>query len=636
MSNFQNVFYLHATLTPPGIIFDIGGKIIEDLGINEKDFLGKNFSQISFWEHSEVVSQNIHNSLNLARTGENLELETTLKYESAKLSTIKANFTPVFNEQKQVEKIFFSAVDVSEYIKEINFHKIRNERFLFAAESAEVGLWFWQTENEEIFTTPFCNKLYGLMPNEVMTFQRFIEKIYREDVAVVEEAFNNSQTNLGDYNVKYRIRLESDSMRWLSVHGKTFSEEGNSMVMMGSVRDITHQKLSDERLQKLYEIEKNAKAEVEEANLQKDHFLAIVSHELRSPLQTILGWAKILLSNEIDKETRQKALETIENSAKLQAKLISDLVDSSKVISGKLDFSVETLNLSKLVDSVYQSQKPLANEKNINFVLENIDGLEINGDSVRLQQAITNLVSNAIKFTPLGGTVLIQLNEKANQAALSITDSGPGIPNEDLPFIFKQYFQAKSSENKTGLGLGLSIAKAIINKLGGEISAKNNVGGIGCTFSVILPINQNKETDVSESPIEIDESIFPLKNIKILIVEDNLDSREVLDFYLSRLGAKIQAAASAQEGLSYLTSTDSLPNVIISDISMPEEDGYSFIKKVRNLSGENKIPAIALTAFASSNDEKRVIEAGFQKYHTKPFEPDLLVSDILELASIKK
>lgn len=629
MDDFRDFFYLYATLTPKGVVSEIGGKVFETSDKNA--LIGNSFSQLSYWQHNENVSQNIQNAIMAAAQGKDLELETTLQTD-AKIIPLKTKFTPILDEKQEVGRINFSGIDVSEYIKEIDFHKKRGERFLFAAESADVGLWFWNVEDEEIFTTPLCNKLYGLSPHDVMTYQKFISTTHPEDFAKVQEILQKSLTELTDYNIEYRVQAEDGRMIWLSVHGKTFQEDSNSKVMMGSVRDITHRKLSDERLQKLYEIEKSAKSEVEEANLQKDHFLAIISHELRSPLQTILGWAKILLTNQVDEETRHKALETIENSAKLQAKLISDLVDSAKVISGKLDFTLRALDLSKLINSVYQSQKPLADEKNLSLILGNIANVEVLGDEVRLQQAITNLVSNAIKFTPPDGVILIQLNEKTDQVVLNITDSGSGIPPEDLPFIFKQYFQSKSSKNKTGLGLGLSIVQAIIYKHGGQITANNHNNGIGCTFSVTLPVYQSKKSEESSQPsTKIEESGVPLTDVKILIVEDNADSREVLDFYLTQLGAKIHSAASAKEGLSYLNSVASLPDVIISDISMPEEDGYSFIKKVRNLPGKKSIPAIALTAFASSNDEKKVLAAGFQKYHTKPFQPELLISDILSI-----
>lgn len=634
MDGYQDVFYIFATLTPQGIITDIGGSIFQSSKerVNKNIFFGKNLMELSLWKDNFEVVRKIQNVIDQSSSGKPTEFELILNNEFPSVF-IEAKFIPILNDTNEVEKINFFGIDLSEYAKEIDFHKRRSRRLLSAAECAEVGLWYWNVEDKRVITTPRCNYLYGLKPDEVMTYQKFIEAIHPEDVAQTEAVLSKSLTSFENYDVEYRIKTAEDKTIWLSVQGKTIKEDDNSTVMMGSVRDITHRKLADQRIQELYQAEKQTKAEIEELNSQKDHFLAIISHELRSPLQTILGWSKILLTSELDKETSRKALETIENSAKLQAKLISDLVDSAKIISGNLSFSIKPLDFERIVDAVFQSQKPLADEKNIQLVLGNISNLRIQGDSVRLQQAITNLVSNAIKFTPPDNVILIQLSEKNGKAVLSVTDSGTGILEEDIPFIFKQYFQSKSSKNKTGLGLGLSIVKAIIEKHGGEVSAQNNENGLGCTFFITLPIYQSEAVNKSDKSLEYNSA--PLKNIKILIVEDNQDSREVLDFYLSRLGATTHLAASAKEGLTYLISEETHPDVIISDISMPEEDGYSFIKKVKNLPEKSSIPAIALTAFASSNDEKRVIAAGFQKYHTKPFEPDLLVSDILDVVAGK-
>lgn len=634
MDGYQDVFYIFATLTPQGIITDIGGSVFqnsEDTNKREK-FFGANLTDFSLWKANNAAVQKIQNGLAKSYSGNTAEFELILRSEFQPIF-IEAKLIPVLNGNNEVEKINFFGIDLSEYAKEIDLHKRRSERFLYAAESAEVGLWYWNVEDNQVITTPRCNSLYGLNPDEVMTYQKFIEAIHPDDAAQTEAVLSKSLNLFENYDLEYRIKTAEDKTIWLSVQGRTIKEDDKTTVMMGSVRDITHRKLADQRIQELYQAEKQTKAEIQELISQKDHFLAIVSHELRSPLQTILGWSKILLTSEIDKETARKALETIENSAKLQAKLISDLVDSARIISGNLSFSTKTLDLKRIIDAVYQSQKPLADEKNIRLVLGNISDSKIYGDSVRLQQAITNLVSNAIKFTPPDNIVLIQLTEKNGKAVLSVTDNGPGINKEEIPFIFKQYFQSKYSKNKTGLGLGLSIVKAIVEKHNGEVSAQNNENGIGCTFFITLPIYQSEDINKSERNLKDDST--PLKDVKILIVEDNQDSREVLDFYLTRLGAKTYLAASAKEGLTYLTSEDAAPDVIISDISMPEEDGYSFIKKVRNLQAKNSIPAIALTAFASSNDEKRVIAAGFQKYHTKPFEPDLLISDIRDVIADK-
>ena len=637
MNEFNGSFYFHAVLNPQGFISNINGKAFQDAEIEAELLIGQQFSDLIFWQHNDFTAELIANSLKLVSQGKPIEIDTTFRVNASTISDIKANFAPVFDSQNKVEQIVFFAVNITEYKKESEFYKKRSERFLFAAESAEVALWFRDLKTDEIFTTPRCNDLYGFAPDEIMNIEKFIEVIHPDDIAEVKQSINESHTNLTDYNAEFRVVLNDGKINWISVRGKTFKEDELSLVMMGSVRDITHRKLYDEKVKQLYAAERAARDEVEDANRAKDQFLALVSHELRSPLNSILGWTKILLGKKADEATQQNALEIIEKSAKFQAKLISDLVDSAKIISGKMNLTFRPVSLMKLVNGVYQSQKPLAEEKNINFILGKVQPVSVIGDVSRLQQVITNLITNSIKFTPSGGEIFIELTDQNNFAVFRITDSGSGIPTEELPSIFKQYYQSKSANNKTGLGLGLSIVKAIVDKHKGYVSAMNNENGIGCTFFVQIPLHITPNLEAPKEQKNLEKSTNSLKNVRILIVEDNDDSRDVLHYYLSDLGAQVHSVVSAQEGFDYLTSTQTLPDVIISDISMPEEDGYSFIGKVRNLPAEkgSKIPAIALTAFASNSDRIKTLSAGFQIHHAKPFEPDLLIRDILEVIESK-
>jgi PAS domain S-box-containing protein len=638
MYDFKQIFYLYAILTPQGLIYDIGGKALAEAETEPVALVGKKFSELLFWQSNEATAETIANSIKISAEGKPLELELNLQLGPEKLAVVRASFTPNFDEQEQIHQIFFSSIEVTPYKQEIEFHKKRSERFLYAAENADIGLWFWDLKKDEIYTTPKFNELYGLSSEFILTFEKFKEIVYPEDLPRVQMAINHSHQNLSEYNIEYRVKLENGRVPWISVRGKTFNEE-NSPVMMGSARDVTYRKMMDERLKQLVLAEKIVRDELEEANRAKDHFMALVSHELRSPLNSILGWTKILLSKEVDEKTKRNALETIEKSANVQAKLISDLVDSSKIISGKMNLSFYPVNLKELVKGVYEAQKPLAEEKHINFVLNDLPELTITGDSGRLRQVFTNLISNSLKFTPENGEISISLKKENNVAIYSVTDSGCGIPENDLPSIFKQYYQVERSTKKDGLGLGLSIVKSIVDKHSGTVSVRNNEGA-GCTFSVHLPIlfSTQKESQEVKSEKKNEPALTSpnkLKNIDILIVEDNDDSREVLQFYLNQLGAKTISASSAKEGLDYLITTSHPPTVIISDISMPEEDGYSFIHKVRNLPDEKirQIPAIALTAFASKLDQQKSLEAGFQCHHPKPFEPSQLVDEILEIVS---
>ncbi|MGI8555719.1 MAG: hybrid sensor histidine kinase/response regulator, partial [Pyrinomonadaceae bacterium] len=511
-------------------------------------------------------------------------------------------------------------------------------------EAADTGLWFWDLAKDEIFSTPKCNEFYELSPNEIITYQSFINTLHPEDRARVIAELQKAQVTGEEYDVEYRVVHSDKSVQWLKVSGKTFyDEEQNPVSMMGVARKTTEKKLISDELTKVNEKIIKARDEAEEANRAKDYFLAIVSHELRSPLNAILGWSKILLTREVDEATRQNALETIVRSAKSQAKLIEDLVDSSRIASGKLKLEMRPANLYEIIRNAFDSQKPAADAKNIQFDLEAETGRgEIYGDAARLQQVFTNLLTNAVKFTPEDGQVKIKFSSNEYLANISVKDSGQGISPEFLPSIFKQFAQADEmiSRDKSGLGLGLAIAKKLVEKHGGSIRAESGGIGHGAKFSVILPllatpanfsVNNKESVDTSESLL--------LDGIKVLVVEDDEDSREVLQIFLEQSGATVESAESAAAAWELLTdSKNDIPDIIVSDLAMPVEDGYSFISKVRHLNrdGIKEIPAMALSVFASSENKQRAYACGFQLYHTKPFEPDGIVKDILLLVKKDK
>lgn len=325
----------------------------------------------------------------------------------------------------------------------------------------------------------------------------------------------------------------------------------NPLSMMGVVRKITEKKIAKDDLTKVNESVRKARDEAEEANRAKDYFLAIVSHELRSPLNAILGWSKILLTKEVDEATRQNALETIERSAKSQAKLIEDLVDSSRIASGKLRLELRPVELCEIVQNVVNSQKPIAEAKNLQLDLEAAEQSgEVFGDSVRLQQVFTNLLTNALKFTPEGGKVSIIYEANKSTAKISVRDTGQGISPKVLPTIFRQFAQGdeKMSRDKSGLGLGLAIVKTLVEKHGGSITAESAGLGKGAKFTVILPLlaNEAAKSETNGSVAETDESLL-LNGIKVLVVEDDQDSREVLQLFLEQSGAQVESAESASE-----------------------------------------------------------------------------------------
>lgn len=402
---------------------------------------------------------------------------------------------------------------------------------------------------------------------------------------------------------------------------------------------VLGQIVSAEELAKVYALEKKARDEAEEANRTKDHFLALVSHELRTPLNAILGWTKILLQKEVDEKTRRNALETIERSATAQAKLLSDLVDSARIASGRLRLEMRPMNLYNAVKTVYLAQKPQADAKNIylNFESDRED-IPIFGDLIRIQQVFANLLSNALKYTPTGGNVRINVKTDNIKSIISIKDNGKGITADYLPNIFRQFSQGEEaiSRQEGGLGLGLSIVKILVEKHQGKVTAKSAGKDSGAEFIVELPLHIPKVRSNSQNLSGKLLEPKSLANLKLLIVEDDDDSREVLKFFLEQKNAQVTCVHSAQEALKLFENAEGANfDVVISDLGMPNGNGYSLITKIRSLPPEKggQIPALALSAFTSKENIENAFSAGFQKYHTKPFDPDLLVRDILGLAS---
>jgi signal transduction histidine kinase/response regulator RpfG family c-di-GMP phosphodiesterase len=392
--------------------------------------------------------------------------------------------------------------------------------------------------------------------------------------------------------------------------------------------------------------EEHARAEAEAANRLKDEFLATVSHELRTPLNSILGWAQLLRTGTIDEAGSARALVTIERNTKTLAQIIEDLLDVSRIISGKLRLDVRPVELESIVDAALESIRPATDAKNIHLDVSLDAGVgAVSGDPSRLQQIVWNLLSNAIKFTASGGTVSVKLERIGSRASITVSDTGEGINPSFLPYVFDRFSQADGTFTRThgGLGLGLAIVRHLVESHGGSVRADSPGKGKGATFSVAFPLLAPDEnagvfpvmlTDVLEPVVEDPKD---LAGLSVMIVDDEADAREVIVAMLELRGARVIAAASAAEALEMLSNATngSLPDVLVSDIAMPGEDGFQLIEMVRRMTPERggNIPAIALTAHARSEDSARVLAAGFQRHVAKPVEPSSLAMAVASLAS---
>ncbi len=637
---FDDLFVIYGKLTAQGSIIELRGKIFERMNINPALLIGQKFSETVFWQASEQTPRNLETALGNAAKGMFSKNLLDFRVSADEKLFVELNLHPAA-ESVNDDQISFFAYDVTNQEQQIEFFRQRSEQLLFAAESAEIGLWSWNLQDNSVYSTPKCNQIFEVSPFDSIAYENFIERIHPEDQARVENILENSQATGSDFHEKFRVICGDGKIEWISAEGKTFLDEnGQPLKMMGVVFNVSDQKHFEEELEKINDREKKARDDAEIANRSKDFFLAFVSHELRSPLNAILGWSKILLSKSVDETTQRTALETIERSARAQAKLINDLVDSARIASGKLRLEFRPVNLNEIIESVYQTQKPTADSKNLNLNIEPApNDVPVVADSVRLQQVFNNLVSNSIKFTPSGGNISISLQTDSAKVSVKVADDGQGINPDSLPFIFNQFSQANSNENmnKQGLGLGLSIVKILVEKHNGTVQVESRGLGFGTTFTVYLPLSNNVGVSPEENIAEVASSPQDSKSLdqlRIFLVEDDEDSREVLGLFLEQYGATVQSAASAAEAVEFFDSEYfRLPDLIISDLAMPREDGYSLIRRIRNFPAEKggKIPAIALSAFATAENKRKAFESGFQKYSTKPFDPDVLINEILNL-----
>ncbi|MEO7795597.1 MAG: PAS domain S-box protein [Thermoanaerobaculia bacterium] len=400
---------------------------------------------------------------------------------------------------------------------------------------------------------------------------------------------------------------------------------------------------ADERL-KLLESERSARSEAERMSSLKDEFLATLSHELRTPLSAILGWTQVLRRGAHDAADLTKGLETIERNARVQIRLIEELLDMSRVTSGKLRLEVQVIDPAVFVEAALDTVRPAAEAKGIRLgmTVESNAG-PITGDPARLQQVVWNLLSNAIKFTERGGAVGLRLRRVDSAVEIVVTDNGTGIAPEFLSLVFERFRQSDASSSRTqgGLGLGLAIVKNLVELHGGTVSAKSAGKGKGAEFSVLLPLSSLQGTAVdavgssrrSSQPEPIDFRTINLSGTTVLAVDDDADAREIIRRVLTDCFAEVVTASSAIEAMQLLEGR--LPDVMISDIGMPEVDGFELLRRVQRLAelrGE-EIPVIALTAFARSEDRARALDAGFRLHLSKPIEPAELVASVANIAA---
>ena len=394
---------------------------------------------------------------------------------------------------------------------------------------------------------------------------------------------------------------------------------------------IERERLAAEYAQKL-KGEQELRRLAEEANRAKDQFLAMTSHELRTPLTALHGWTRLLRSGELDETTRERALDMIESNVRAQSRLIDDLLDVSRIITGKFYIYPQPIDLAPVLETTVEAMRPHATAKGISLELKSEgEGAVVSGDFSRLQQAFFNLLSNAIKFTPQGGRVDVRLKRTDSEVEITVSDTGKGISPEFLPDVFERFRQAENlnPSERGGLGLGLAIVNHIVELHQGTVRAQSPGEGKGSTFTIILPCQEELLLPTTSRPAA--ESTPVLTGLRLLVVDDHEDSRELFATMLRQFGAEVRVADSVPKAVE--TFEGWRPSLLISDLTMPGNDGFSLIRKVRALGPEmgGEIPAIALTGHAGEEQRQKAISAGFQIHLVKPVEPTTLVEVIATL-----
>lgn len=556
----------------------------------------------------------------------------------------KSHYSPLLDDENNVVGGIAVITDITARKQAEEAANTAYQQLAFHVESSPLAVVEWDSDFRVSRWSESAERLFGWKAEEVIGKHvnewRFV---FTDDVDAVALVTNRQREGVEVHGVQRNRNYTRDGgilfCEWYNSVLK--DERGKLISVLSLVLDVTaRQSAEKERAASLLR-EQDARRHAEEADRLKDEFLATLSHELRTPLTSILGWASMIRNGEVEGSNATRAIETIERNARSQARLIDDLLDVSRIITGNLRLDLHPLNLAPIVDAALDALRPTADVKGIRLQTRFFpEECLVKGDPNRLRQVIWNLLSNAIKFTQRGGSVTIHLNCVDLTARLTVSDTGEGISAEFLPYVFDRFRQAEASVSRKqgGLGLGLAVVRHLVELHGGTISAESEGLGKGSAFTVDLPLAQERRDPAraEERRREVERrhsrsGAVRLDGLHVLLVEDDDDSRKLLGTMLKRYGARVTSTKSAKEALSVFDGE--LPDVLISDIGMPDQDGYEFIRKLRSAPPDKGglTPAIALTGYASRKDRERALTAGYQQHIAKPIEQADMIAAIAAL-----
>ncbi|MEP0874018.1 ATP-binding protein, partial [Trichocoleus desertorum AS-A10] len=536
----------------------------------------------------------------------------------------------------EIIRWFGASVDIHERKQAEATLLQREAQFRQLADAMPQQVWMTDAQGNTQYVNQQWTTYTGLSLEQTQDIHCATQMMHPDDFEATIALWQMALTTGAPYQAEFRLKHgAAQTYHWfLSRAIAIRDEQGQIVQWFGTSTDIEEFRRAQAEREQLLQREQTARETAENANRIKDEFLAVLSHELRSPLNPILGWTQLLQAGKLDATRQREALATIERNAKLQTQLIEDLLDISRIMRGKLSLTVAPISLTSIISAAVETVRLAAEAKNIQIILDFAPEVAlVSGDDARLQQVIWNLLTNAVKFTPSGGQVTVELRQLDQLVQVRVTDTGKGIHPQFLPHVFEYFLQEDGSTTRRfgGLGLGLAIARQIVEMHGGTVQAESQGEGQGATFIVQLPTMRIAPFISDPIPPKTDAGLR-LEGVQILLVDDEPDTREFEAFVLEQSGARVTSVASGLEALQALDQ--STPDVLVSDIGMAEMDGYMLLQQIRSRPSHQggMIPAIALTAYATEMDQQQALLAGFQTHLTKPVEPEVLVRAIASLS----
>ncbi|WP_317033474.1 PAS domain S-box protein [Nodosilinea sp. E11] len=625
-----------------GWIFWYNQRWFDYTGTTLEEMQGWGWQQVHHPDHVDCVVEHFRYCL---ETGEQWEDTFPLRSRDGTYRWFLSRAIPIRDEQGQILRWFGTNTDITD-LKQAEANLQESEELKRRIlESSQDCIKVLTLEGRLLYLNVGGLDLLEIDDPASVLNSQWLDFWKNEDRQSAEAALASAQAgNAGQ--LQGCCPTAKGNLRWWDVIVTPIRDASGRVAQLLSIsRDITKQKQAESEQEHLLKREQAAREEAERANRIKDEFLAVLSHELRSPLNPILGWTQLLRNGKLASSRQMDALATIERNAKLQSQLIEDLLDVSRIMQGKLTLTAAPVSLAFVIAAAVETVRLAADAKNIQITLDlDPNVAPVSGDAARLQQIVWNLLSNAVKFTDNGGQVTVQLRQVAAAgrgnavAQIRVIDTGKGISPQFLPHVFEYFRQEDGSTTRKfgGLGLGLAIVRQIAELHGGKVNAESSGEHQGATFIVQLPALPQAPPILFEQNQLQSASETRLDNVQILLVEDDADAREFQAFLLEQHGATVAAVASGVEALQTLEQL--IPDVIVSDIGMADMDGYRLMQQIRSRppAQGGTVPAIALTAYAAEIDQKRALEVGFQTHLTKPLEPERFVSEIVTLLKPKR